>query len=112
MVLIIDKTYFDSIINSDIERKLLAVLPLAELPKSVTRQVAEGALTTMFMSEQDFFDVEAKVTEIINNKRGYYIKSYEELILNVTPKVMRRIYLPQIVGVLQICVVPELKSWL
>ena len=105
IVLMVEKTYFDSIINSEIERKWLAVLNIDELPKRISRQVEEGTLTTMYMKEQDFIDLEGKVTEIVKQKKGFYIKSHSDLISNVTMNTMRRIYLPKIVGVLQICVV-------
>lgn len=59
----------------------------------------------MYMKEQDFIDLEGKVTEIVKQKKGFYIKSHSDLISNVTMNTMRRIYLPKIVGVLQICVV-------
>lgn len=106
--IMVDRNHYDFIDKCYIEHKWIVIVPVKDVPEVLKNSVKTAVHSTLYMSEQDYLDVEVKLIELIKrDNRCIYIKSHGELISNVNDEHVR---LPLITSLLQICVVPSVKS--
>lgn len=112
MQIVVDKKHYDFIERCYIVHKWVVIVSKRDLPYGLVGAVEEGSHTLLYMGEQEYLDVETKLTDLIDKKQAMYIKSHEELISDVSMTHMKRIKLPFITCMLQIVIVPEARSCL